>query len=141
MSRRVDQAYVVLTVSYRGETRDLGVWNGWDGGDASADGSKVRRGGTRNRRALGGAKDVENVTLTRDYDLARDHVNAHWLYQATGSARGVLKKFFLDDFDRPFGRPMVFTGVLVGTGVPGLDMESSDPGEISLEFSMDSDVG
>lgn len=140
MSRRVDQAYVTVTVSYRGETRDLGPFNAEEGGNATADGSKVRRGGTRQRRALGGVKDVEDITLTRDYDLARDHNNIHWLYNATGSARGVIKWFPLDDNDRPYGRPFNQTGVLIGCTKPGLDMDSSDPAELVLVFSMDSDV-
>jgi hypothetical protein len=46
LSRRLDQAYVTATATYRGETRDLGVFNGFDGGGATADSSKIRRGWT-----------------------------------------------------------------------------------------------
>src|SRR3954462_14666845 len=104
-SRRADQAYVVVTATYRGETKDIGVFNGFDGGGATSDSSKVRRGGSRTRTALGGVPDIEDVTVTRDYDLARDHSIIHWLYNAVGTADMRASWWPLDDDDRPFGQP------------------------------------
>jgi hypothetical protein len=141
MSRRADQAYVTASVTFRGETRDLGVFNTWEGGGKTSDDTKVRRGGTRVRRALGGVSNTENVTIGRDYDLARDHANIHWLLDAVGQGRVTFNKFFTDDNDQPYGRPMVYTGVLVGCTPPGHDIESSDLAVLELEGSMDSPVG
>jgi hypothetical protein len=141
MTRRVDQAYVVVSVTYRGETRDLGVFNGLDGGEATAEDTKVRRGGTRIQRALGGPRSVGNITLTRDYDLARDHNNIHWLYNATGAARVTAQHFFTDDNDNPYGRPMIYTGVLIRSTKPPHNIDSADVANLELEVSCDGSVG
>lgn len=141
MTRRVDQAYVVVSVTYRGETRDLGVFNSWEGGAATSEDTKSRRGGTRVQRALGGPRSIENVTVERDYDLARDHNNIHWLYNATGAAHVVLQKFFTDDNDQPYGRPMVYTGILINSTAPGHDIDSADVSALSLEVSCDGQIG
>lgn len=140
MTRRVDQAYVVVSVTYRGETRDLGAFNTWDGGEATADDTKVRRGGTRTQKALGGPRSIGNVTVGRDYDLARDHNNIHWLYGAVGAARVTAQKWFTDDNDNPYGRPMIYTGVLIGSTPPGHDIDSADVAVLELEVSCDGDI-
>jgi hypothetical protein len=141
VSRREDQAYVTASVTWRGETRDLGVFNSFDGGEATSDDTKVRRGGTRTQKALGGPRSIGNVTIARDYDLARDHNNIHWLYAATGSARVVLQDFFTDDNDAPYGRPVIYTGVLIRSSKPGYDIDSADVAKLELEVSCDGDVG
>jgi hypothetical protein len=141
MSRRMDQAYVVVSVTYRGETRDLGVFNTFDGGEATSDDTKVRRGGTRTQTALGGPKSIGNVTVGRDYDLARDHNNIHWLYGAVGAARVNCQKFFTDDNDAPYGRPLIYTGVLIRSTAPGHDVDSSDVANLELEVSCDGNIG
>jgi hypothetical protein len=137
----MDQAYVTASVTYRGETRDLGVFNSFDGGEATSDDTKVRRGGTRNQRALGGPKSIGNVTLARDYDLARDHNNIHWLYNAVGAARVTAQHFFTDDNDQPYGRPLIYTGVLIRSTKPGHDIDSADVANLELEVSCDGQVG
>lgn len=141
MSRREDQAYVVASVTYRGETRDLGVFNSWDGGESTSDDTKVRRGGTRSQRVLGGPRSIGNVTIERDYDLARDHNNIHWLYNSVGGARVVLQKFFTDDNDAPYGRPLIYTGVLIRSTAPPHNIDSSSVANLTLEVSCDSDLG
>jgi hypothetical protein len=139
-SRRADQAYVTAVATYKGRTEDLGVFNGFDGGGATADSSKIRRGGSRVRKALGGVPDIEDVTITRDYDLGRDHPIIHWLYSGVGSADMTVSWWPTDDDDRPFGDPIIYTGKLTGCTKPGLDMTSSDPDELSLTISCDSPV-
>jgi hypothetical protein len=141
VSRREDQAYVVVSVTYRGETRDLGVFNALDGGEATSDDTKVRRGGTRTQRALGGPRSIGNITVTRDYDLARDHNNIHWLYNATGGARVVAQHFFTDDNDLPYGRPVIYTGVLIRSTKPPHNIDSADVANLELEISCDGNVG
>jgi hypothetical protein len=141
LSRREDQAYVLVSVTYRGETKDLGEFNGFDGGEATADSSKVRRGGSTTRKALGGVPDIGDVTISRDYDLARDHIIIHWLYGAVGYADVQAKWWPLDDDNRPYGRPVIYTGKLIGCTKPGLDVESSDPAALELTVSCDSPVG
>lgn len=141
MTRRVDQAYVVVSVTYRGETRDLGVFNTFDGGEASSEDTKIRRGGTRVQTALGGPRSIGNVTVGRDYDLARDHENIHWLYNSVGAARVTAQYFFTDDNDAAYGRPMIYTGVLIGSTKPGHDIDSADVANLELEISCDGTVG
>jgi hypothetical protein len=139
-SRRVDQAYVTAVATYKGHTEDLGVFNGFDGGGATADSSKIRRGGTRTRKSLGGVPDIDDVTITRDYDLARDHTMIHWLYSGVGTADMTVSWWPTDDDDRPFGQPVIYTGKLIGSTKPGLDMDSSDPSVLELVISCDSPV-
>lgn len=141
MSRREDQAYCVASVTYRGETRDLGVFTEFEGGEATAEDTKVRRGGTRTQKALGGPKSIGNVTIRRDYDLARDHNQIHWLYGGVGAASARVAKWPTDDNDRPYGRPTIYTGVLIGSTQPGHDLESADVAKLELEVSCDGDLG
>lgn len=140
MSRREDQAYVTFTVTYRGETRDLGVFTSLDGGDATSDNTKVRRGGTRTRKALGGAKDIEDLTIGRDYDLARDHNQIHWVFGGVGAARFVASWWPTDDNDAPYGRPIIYRGVITGCTRPPHDLESSDVARWEMTLSCDGEI-
>jgi hypothetical protein len=141
MTRRVDQAYVIVSVTYRGETRDLGVFNELDGGEATSDDTKIRRGGTRIQRALGGPRSIGNVTVTRDYDLARDHTNIHWLYGVVGAGRVVVQHYMTDDNDAAYGRPIIYTGVLIRSTKPPHNIDSADVSTLELEVSCDGFVG
>lgn len=132
---------VRVSVRYRTETRDLGIFDTWEGGNVTADNTKHRRGGMGPQVAVGGPKTIEDVTVTRDYDVLRDHQHAHWLSSVVGKARVTASKIWLDDDDIAFGRPLVYTGVLIGYVNPEADSDSGDIAMVSLTINPDGDVG
>lgn len=132
---------VKVSVTYRGETRDLGVFDTWSGGDVTADNTKHRRGGMGPQVAIGGPSTVEDVTITRDYDPPRDHGHAHWLSSAVGKARVVAIKTVLDDDNVAFGAPIVIRGILIGYKNPEHDSDSGDTAFVELVVSPDGAVG
>lgn len=132
---------IKVSVSYRGETRDLGTWDTWEGGNVTADNTKHRRGGMGPQVAVGGPKTIEDVTITRDYDVTRDHQHAHWLSNIVGRARVVASKSWLDENDIAFGRPLTITGVLVGYNNPESDSDSGDVAMVGLVINPNGEVG
>lgn len=130
-----------VSVRYRNETRDLGIFDTWEGGNVTADNNKHRRGGMGPQVAVGGPKTIEDVTCTRDYDVARDHQHAHWLSSVVGRARVTASKTWLDNDDVAFGRPIVITGVLIGYTNPESDSDSGDIAMVGLVINPDGDVG
>jgi hypothetical protein len=132
---------VTASVTYRGETRDLGVFDTWEGGGVTADNTKHRRGAMGPQIAIGGPKTVEDVTITRDYDPPRDHQHTHWLSAIVGRARVVARKSVLDDDGVAFGRPVTIRGILVGYTHPDHDSDSGDTAMVGLVISPDGEVG
>lgn len=132
---------VRVSVRYRTETRDLGIFDTWEGGNVSADNTKHRRGGMGPQVAVGGPKTIEDVTVTRDYDVTRDHQHAHWLSAIVGKARVTASKIWLDQDDIAFGRPLVYTGVLIGYTNPEADSDSGDIAMFGITINPDGEVG
>lgn len=132
---------VKASVTFRGEVRDLGTFDTWEGGDITADNTKHRRGGMGPQVAVPGPATVEDVTITRDYDPPRDHQHAHWLSSAVGKARVIATKSVLDEDGNAFGRPLVIRGILVGYNHPGHDSDSGDTAFVGIVISPDGAVG
>lgn len=132
---------ITVSVTYRGETRDLGVFDTWEGAGVTADNTKHRRGGMGPQVAVGGPVTIEDLTVTRDYDLDRDHQHAHWLSAAVGRARVSAHKTFLDGDGLAFGPPIVITGILIGYTQPDGDSDSSDVAMVGLVINPDGAVG
>jgi hypothetical protein len=130
-----------VSVRYRDDVRDLGIFDTWEGGNVSADNTKHRRGGMGPQVAVGGPKTIEDITITRDYDVIRDHPDAHWLSSVVGRARVTASKSWLDENDRAYGRPIVITGVLIGYNNPASDSDSGDIAMVSLVINPDGEVG
>jgi hypothetical protein len=137
----VRQNEITVTVSYRGEKRDFGVFDVWEGANVTADNTKHRRGGMGPQVAIGGPVTIEDLTIRRDYDLARDNKNAHWLANAVGRARVIATKNYLDADGLAFGSPIVITGVLIGYNEPGGDSDSGDVAMFELVVNPDGAVG
>lgn len=131
---------ISASVTYRGETRDFGIFDTWSGGNATSDNTKHRRGAMGSQVTVGGPKTIEDVTITRDYDQVRDHQHAHWLFGCVGRARVVARKSVLDENGVAFGRPLVVSGVLVGYNHPEADSDSGDFAMFGLVVSPDGEV-
>lgn len=137
----VRQNEIGVVVRYKNETRDFGIFDTWEGGNVTADNTKHRRGGMGVQVAIGGPVTIEDVTISRDYDLARDNRHAHWLSKAVGRARVVATKHYLDADGDGYGSPIVITGVLIGYNEPNSDSDSSDVAMYELVINPDGDVG
>jgi hypothetical protein len=121
-SRSADQAYVTAVATYKGRTEDLGVFNGFDGGGATADSSKIRRGGTARARRSAACRTSRTSRSPVTTTSAGTITMIHWLYSGVGTADMTVSWWPTDDDDRPFGDPIIYTGKLIGCTKPGLDM-------------------
>jgi hypothetical protein len=137
----VRQNDITVEVTYRGQTKRFGTFDTWEGANVTADNTKHRRGGMGAQVAIGGPVTIEDLTVSRDYDLARDNKNAHWLATAVGRGKVVATKTYLDSDGIKFGSPIVVTGVLIGYNEPNADSDSSDVAMMELVINPDGDLG
>lgn len=134
MSRQ-DQFNVTVSVKRGNETRDLGTFDSFDGGEVDSEETKYYPGGMAPQISLGGRRSVGNVTVGRLYDLARDHPLMGWLIAGVGKADVTVTKDSLTVDEESVGDPLVYTGKLKAVTPPGHDSESSDAGTWELEVS------
>jgi hypothetical protein len=121
------------TVSLNGE--NLGVWDKVTGGAIDSEELKFKPGGMAPQVSLGGSKTNENVTLQRLYRLVRDHNHLQKLINAVGRGSVVVSKQPLDVDGNPFGRPIVYKGILKRVTPPEHDSESNSPAMLEIEVS------
>lgn len=134
MSRQ-DQYNVTVTVSYGGTARDLGTFDSLSGGEIDSEETKFWPGGLGQQISLGGRRTVNNVTVSRLYDLARDHPNMGWLSGGIGKADVTVTKTSITVDGVASGRPLVYRGKLKQLTPPEHDSESSDAAMYELEIS------
>jgi hypothetical protein len=137
----VRQNEVTVSVTYANQTRDLGVFDTWEGANVTADNTKHRRGGMGPQVAIGGPVTIEDLTVSRDYDLARDNKNAHWLSDGVGKAQITARKVYLDSNGDRYGDPIVITGILIGYNEPNSDSDSGDVAMLELVINPNGAVG
>jgi hypothetical protein len=137
----VRQNKITVVVKFQGATHDLGIFDTWEGANVTADNTKHRRGGMGPQVAIGGPVTIEDLTISRDYDLARDNPNAHWLSDAVGRASVVATKQYLDSEAVAFGDPIIITGVLIGYNEPNSDSDSGDVAMFELVVNPNGAVG
>lgn len=135
------QNEINVTVTFKGEKRDLGVFDTWEGANVTADNTKHRRGGMGPQIAIGGPVTIEDLTISRDYDLTRDNPHHHWLAGAVGRGIVVATKQWLDSDGVKFGKPVVITGVLIGFNDPEGDSDSGDVSMFELVVNPDGAIG
>ena len=132
---RADQYNVTVAVSYGGQARDLGTFDKMGGFEVDSEESKFWPGGLAQQISLGGRKNVANGTVSRLYDLARDHGLMGWLLGGVGKASVTVVKTSLDVDGNAYGRPLVYQGKLKTVTPPEPDSESSDPALWEMEVS------
>jgi hypothetical protein len=91
--------------------------------------------------AVAGVPTIEDLTISRDYDLVRDNPMAHILSNAVGRGKVVATKHYLDFDGARFGKPIVITGVLVGYNEPNSDSDSADIAMFEIVINPDGEVG
>lgn len=134
---RQDQYSVTVAV----DGLDTGVWDTLTGGEMDSEETKYKPGAMSHSVSLGGNQEPGNVTVSRAYDLDRDHSIVKTLLAKAGRAACVVKKQPLDRDAVAFGAPLVYTGVLKAVTPPEHDSESSDAGMLEMEISVDGDIG
>ena len=120
---------------------DYGVWDKMSGGEVDSEETKYKPGGMAPELSLGGSKSVGNITISRIYDLDRDHSQVKSLMNKAGTGDVTVTKQPLDVNAVPHGAPLVYTGKLKQVTAPEVDSKSSDPGMIELEISSAGVVG
>lgn len=130
MSRQ-DQANITVVV----DGVDLGTFDKFSGGEIDSEETTYLPGAMGPRVALGGTVTIGAVTVSRLYDLARDHGRVHWLISRAGKGAVTINKQPLDVDGNVYGRPLVYTGRLKQVNPPEIDSESSDAALIELEVT------
>ena len=133
MSRQ-NQANITVVV----DDVDLGTWDKFSGGEVDSEETTYLPGAMGPRVALGGVVNIGSVTVSRLYDLTRDHsgtYGVHWLISRAGKGWVVINKQPLDVDGNAFGRPLVYAGRLKQVNPPEIDSESSDAALIELEVT------
>ena len=130
---RVDQESIHVVV----DGIDLGVFQTFAGGASKADDTKNRPGAMGKEESLGGPVSRDPFTVSRVYDLERDHGLMKVLDAKVGAGVGSVSRTKLSRTGTPVGSPIGYTGVLISYAMPDADSNSSDRAEFTLEFSAD----
>ena len=120
---------------------NLGTFDKMSGGDQDSEETKYRPGNMGDEISLGGNRMVSNITVSRIYDLARDHNDVKKILALVGVGNVTVTKQPLDVGKNPFGSPIVYTGTLKSVKLPDHDSTSSSPGMLELEISAAGTIG
>lgn len=136
---RQDQASITVIVG----DEDTGTWDKRSGGARTSDSTKYRPGNMGAPISLGGWPDTDNLTISRIYDIPRDHASGlvRRLLSAVGKARVKVSDQPLNPEGVPVGDPLNWTGTLVGVTYPERDSESSDAAMLEIEVEVDGTPG
>lgn len=116
---------------------NYGTFDKMEGGDVDSEEYTYKPGGMAAPVSLGGSRSVENVTLRRLYRLARDHSITQRLFDKVGKGECVVTKQPLDVDGNVWGSPIVTRGTLKRVSTPDHDSESTDPGLLEIEITVD----
>jgi hypothetical protein len=113
-----------------------GVWDVKEGGAVDSNEVTYKPGGMADPISLGGTRNVENVTLRRNYRLGRDHqVSQRWI-NWVGKGSVVITQQPLDHDGNAWGQPIVYNGTLKRVLFPNHDSQSSDAALIEIEVTV-----
>jgi hypothetical protein len=127
---RKDQFRVTVTLN----SADLGVWDKKTGGEVDSEETKYRPGGMAPPVALGGSRETTNVELERLFKPDSEALGT--LFAQAGRGTVGISQQPLDANGNPFGRPIVYTGVLKKVSAPEHDSESSDATMVAIEVTV-----
>lgn len=133
---REDTFEVRVTV----DGEDFGKWEKKTGGQGDSEETKVRLAGMGPQVSLGGSQTIENVTVTKLYDLDVDAPRLARLYSRRGKATVQVIQTPLDRDGHTYGPPVTWTGTLKAVTAPDVDAEGTDAAMVELEVAVDSVV-
>lgn len=129
---REDNSHITVFVDFPG-LGDLGIFENRTGGKGDSDSTKHREGGMGELRSHGGPQTMENVTVSRRYDIARDHSKYKLLMRARGRARMRVVDQPLDEYGSAVGEPVVYQGKLKAVNPGDGNANSNDIKMLELE--------
>jgi len=115
---------------------DLGVWDTWAGGDMDTDSVTYRSGGEAIAESLGGPTSFGDITIGRNYRLARDNGVIGFLLNKCGIGNCKVQKQPLDRTYQPYGKPIVGTGILKTVTDPKVDSNNNNAAIISVVIDL-----
>lgn len=130
MSRQ-DQWAVGLTI----DGADYGIWAKLSGGEIDSEELKFKPGAMAPAVSLGGSVEVGNITVSRLYQLNRDHDSIHQLIARVGKGNVTVSRQPLDTDGNAYGSPIVYTAKIKTVTLPEIDSESSDAALIEMELT------
>lgn len=117
-----------------------GTWDKLSGGSGDSEELKYRPGNMGSQISLGGSQTLENITLSRLFDLDRDAlVVKKWLARR-GNAPVVVTKQPKDIDGNTYGEPLVYTGILKAVTPPDVDSEGGDAAMVAIEVTTNGTV-
>lgn len=126
-----------ITVDIDGEK--YGTFDTMTGGEIDSDELKYKPGGMAPEVSIGGSVTVGQVVLGRIYDLDRDHPKVHRLADKVGRGTVTVKKQPLDINRKPWGRALVYKGILKRVLPPEVDSTSTDAAILEIEVTPSGD--
>jgi len=122
-----------------GQMIDWGVWDTKTGGDLDSEERLYYPGGMMPPYSLGGRILPQQVTLTRNYRISRDHFHVQKLLSGVGKSNVVIQMFPMDKYGNEHTPAIVWRGTLKTVTLPEHNSESSsDPAMISVVCTIDS---
>lgn len=134
---RQDQWYNTVTI----DGRPLGVWDTLSGGSVDSEETKYKPGGMQPEISLGGTMTIENVTLGRLLGRADWDFMHSLMANRVGKAVCTVARQPLDVDGNPFGRPLVYTGILQNVTPGDTDSNSSDAQVWEITISTEGSLG
>lgn len=130
---RKDTQRVTLTVN----GHDCGIWDTRTGGKKTSEQLKTKTGGM-GEVALGGSPSTETLTLSRLYEVQRDHVLlGALLLPLVGKGRCTALQDAVDLDGNPSLKPLRWTGILSSYMPPDYDVNSNDRADVTIEITCD----
>jgi hypothetical protein len=133
---RSDQYQISLFV----DGTACGVFDDADGGGVDSSELKYRPGGMGDQVSLGGPQMVDNITLTRGFDRARDQALLAWMISRCGKGSATVVKQPLDVDKNAFGDPIVYTGKLKKYNPAKVQADANTVDTYDFEISTNSTV-
>jgi len=121
------------------EMVDWGIWDTKTGGDLDSEERLYYPGGMKDPYSLGGRILPQQVTLTRNYRIHRDHFRIQELLNSVGKANIQISVFPMDKYGAEHTPAIVYRGTLKTVTLPEHNSESSsDPAMLSVVCTIDS---
>lgn len=130
MGAKSAQRQFIVTVS-----GIAGTFASKQGGNISAEASKVYDGGSLTPDVLAGPAEVENITVTRAYEYSRDAALLAKLRPKVGTLLTTITVTPTDANLVTLGSPTIYPdALLIGLTEPETDASSGESSPYSLEF-------
>lgn len=133
---RQDTFVLFCTLEFGGRAYDMGIWDKRTGGAADSDDVKYYPGAMGSQKSLGGRAINDNIVLQRNYDRIDDHDSIQLLLSARGKGRWTAAQRPMDQEGNPYGKAVVWIGVLKRVLLPEPDSESTSAAMLEIEVSV-----